>query len=66
MATITISYDGRNTALKKAIELIIALGAKVKEEKPQYDPEFVKKIKEGQKEFEAGKCKVIKTDDLWK
>lgn len=31
MTTITIEYDGRNAVIKKAIELLIAAGAKVKE-----------------------------------
>lgn len=29
MATITLEYDGRNTAIKKALELILYLGARV-------------------------------------
>lgn len=35
MASITLEYDGRNTAIKKAIDLILYLGAKVKEPKAQ-------------------------------
>ena len=31
-----------------------------------YDPEFVAKIKEGEKDYRAGKFKAIKTADLWK
>jgi len=35
------------------------------EEKP-YDPEFVAKIKESGVQFDEGKYKVIKIEDLWK
>lgn len=30
MTSITLEYDGRNTAIKKALDLILYLGAKVK------------------------------------
>jgi hypothetical protein len=33
MASITLEYDGRNVAIKKAIDLILYLGARVKEPK---------------------------------
>ena len=33
MASITLEYDGRNMAIKKAIDLMWYLGAKVKEPK---------------------------------
>ncbi|MDY4850119.1 MAG: hypothetical protein SO182_02635 [Paludibacteraceae bacterium] len=29
MATITLEYDGRNNTLKKALDLIVSMGAKV-------------------------------------
>lgn len=32
MATITIEYDGRNTIIKKALDLLLATGAKIKED----------------------------------
>ena len=32
MATITIEYDGRNAVVKKALDLLLATGAKIKEE----------------------------------
>ncbi|MDR0699649.1 MAG: hypothetical protein LBG28_10605 [Tannerella sp.] len=31
-----------------------------------YDPEFVAKIRRNETQIAAGKCKVIKTEDLWK
>ena len=31
MTSITLEYDGRNTAIKKALDLILYLGARVKE-----------------------------------
>lgn len=34
MATATIEYDGRSTAMRKLIELFITLGGKVTEQKP--------------------------------
>jgi hypothetical protein len=37
----------------------------VKEENP-YNPEFVKMVKQADKDFENGKGKKIKLDDIWK
>jgi len=31
-----------------------------------YDPEFVAKIKESERQAKEGKVKVIRTEDLWK
>lgn len=39
---------------------------KKKDEKSPYNPEFVAKIKRGEKEFKDGKGEVIAIDDLWK
>jgi hypothetical protein len=36
-----------------------------KEESP-YDPEFVKKIERGKKDFETGNYTTVNLDDLWK
>lgn len=33
MASITLEYDGRNTAIKKALDLILYLGARVAQPK---------------------------------
>ena len=43
MATITLEYDGRNNTLKKALDLIVSMGAKVvipKKEKKLTDVEI--------------------------
>ncbi len=37
-----------------------------KKEKSFYNPEFVDKIKESQKQAKKGKLSIIKTQDLWK
>lgn len=36
-----------------------------KDESP-YNPAFVEKMKRGEENFEAGRYKIIKTEDLWK
>lgn len=38
---------------------------KIKKENP-YNPEFVNKILQGDKDKKAGRYKIIKTEDLWK
>jgi hypothetical protein len=43
-----------------------ALKISFEEEKSPYDPEFVAKVKRSEEDFEAGKFKAIKTEDLWK
>ena len=35
-------------------------------EEKGYDPEFVEMVLQGDKEFENGNFKIIKTEDLWK
>ncbi|KAA5537394.1 hypothetical protein F0919_06880 [Taibaiella lutea] len=37
-----------------------------KEEKPNYDPEFVKMLLEGKKQIEEGRGVKISLEDLWK
>ena len=64
MATITLEYDGRNSAIKKLIAEILNLGAKEKVEESPY--EFVKKIKRGQEDIKNGKGIKINIEDLWK
>lgn len=39
MASITLEYDGRNAAIKKALDLILCLGAKVKKPKKRNEVE---------------------------
>ena len=38
---------------------------KSQDEQP-YDPAFVEKVLKGDKDFENGNYKMIKTEDLWK
>ena len=63
MATITLEYDGRNNTLKKALDLIVSMGAKVvipKKEKKLTDVEI--SIQEAQ----DGKINTYKTpNDLF-
>ena len=51
MTSITLEYDGRNTAIKKALDLILYLGARVKE------PKIKKKngLDEALEDIEAGR-----------
>ena len=62
MTTKTIQYDGRSTALKQVLELFTTLGGRIidKEESP-YDPEFVKKIRKGEK----SKKHEVDIDKIW-
>ena len=50
-------------AFVKALK--IKFEVKPQEEKP-YDPAFVEMVLQGDKDFENGNFKVIKTEDLWK
>jgi len=50
-------------AFVKALKIKFEIKSHV--EKP-YDPVFVEKILQGDKDFENGNFKVIKTEDLWK
>lgn len=40
--------------------------AKKNKVKKQYNPEFVKKIKESEQQFKDGKFSTISLDDIWK
>ena len=63
MATITLEYDGRNNTLKKALDLIVSMGAKVvipKNEKKRTDVEI------SMQEARDGKINTYKTpNDLF-
>ena len=63
MATITLEYDGRNNTLKKALDLIVSMGAKVvipKKEKKLTDVEI------SMQEARDGKIKTYRTpNDLF-
>lgn len=66
MATITLQYDGRNTAFKQLIKLFQTLGGRVIEDnEPKYDPEMVAKVRRGEEEFRKGKCVTIKASEIW-
>ena len=67
MATITLTYDGRSSVARKAIDNLMSLGVfsmeikdgdskkkKKNEEESPYDPEFVKMIKESEAQIERG------------
>ena len=68
MATYSLTINERTTAGKALLKYLLSLGvindAPSKEES-QYDPEYVAMIKRSQKEAREGKCKTIKTEDLW-
>jgi hypothetical protein len=69
MATVTIQYDARNSALKQLMQLFVTLGGRIiddKAEAPKHDPEMVAKVRRGQEAFRRGDYKIIKTEDLWK
>lgn len=69
MATVTIQYDARNTALRQLMQLFVTLGGRIIDDKadaPQYDPEMVAKVRRGREDFKKGNYKIIKTEDLWK
>ncbi|MDD3405942.1 MAG: hypothetical protein PHH23_06725 [Paludibacteraceae bacterium] len=55
MATITIEYDARNAGLKKGIELLLALGAKVKQE-----PRMKNGIEKSLEDIKCGRVREIK------
>ncbi|MDR2840854.1 MAG: hypothetical protein LBV75_06265 [Paludibacter sp.] len=50
MATIILNYDARSISIRKAIELLLTLGAKVETPKQTYDENFVSKIRNAEKE----------------
>ncbi|MBR0502146.1 MAG: hypothetical protein IJJ77_02760 [Paludibacteraceae bacterium] len=66
MATITLSYNARNSIAASMIDAIRKSGVfKIEEKSEQespYDPKFVEKIERSKK----SKGKSIKTEDLWK
>lgn len=52
--------------LKIIVDLAKHLKAVVESNESPYDPEFVTKIKEGEKQFKAGKGVKMDLEDLWK
>lgn len=70
MKTITVEVNLKNKAAKALKELIDALASKpdtgvklVSEIK--YNPAFLKKIKESEKQIKEGKYTVLDTKDVW-
>jgi hypothetical protein len=54
------------TALKAFVKALkIKFEVKTQDEKA-YDPAFVEMVLQGDKDFENGNFKVLKTEDLWK
>jgi hypothetical protein len=66
MAPLTI-YPKTKEEEKVYLQLAKVLKSQInRETKAPYNPEFVKKILEGQKEIREGKGVKIKVGDLWK
>ena len=60
-------YPENNKQLKALKAVMTALNVKFeKKEESPYDPEFVKKIERGKKDFETGNNTTVNLDDLWK
>jgi hypothetical protein len=67
MATLTIKYDGRNPIFKQVLDLFVALGGTISDEKSESSNSMmIEKIRQGREDFKNGNYKVIKTEDLWK
>lgn len=65
METITIKPKNKKD-LKIIVDLAKHLKAEVYRDESSYDPEFVGKIKEGEKQFQEGEGVKIDLKDLWK
>ncbi len=63
---ILIAHPDNKEKLVALKAFMKALKIRFEEEKPLYNPEFVEKRNRGKKDFEAGRYKAIKTEDLWK
>ncbi|MFN3489712.1 MAG: DUF2683 family protein [Emticicia sp.] len=60
-------YPENNKQLKALKAVMAALNVKFeKKEESPYDPEFVKKIERGKKDFETGNYTTVNIEDLWK
>ena len=67
MATLTIEYDGRNPIFKQVLDLFVALGGTISDEKSESSNSMmIEKIRQGREDFKNGNYKVIKTEDIWK
>jgi len=65
METVTIKPKNKKD-LKIIVDLARHLKAEVYRQDSPYDPDFVAKIKEGEKQFEEGQGVKVDTQDLWK
>jgi hypothetical protein len=75
-AGITIERNARGKATHIRIDLqkygkqlmpfLKETGVEINAEASPYDPAFVSKIRRSEAQIASGKCKVIKTEDLWK
>ncbi|HLN73309.1 MAG TPA: DUF2683 family protein [Prolixibacteraceae bacterium] len=65
MGTLIVQPDTKEklNALKAFLK---ALKISFEESKSPYHPEFVAKIKRGEKDIKTGKTKSISLDDIWK
>ncbi|MGE5429238.1 MAG: DUF2683 family protein [Methylococcaceae bacterium] len=65
MGTLIVQPDTKEklNALKAFLK---ALKISFEESKSPYNPEFVAKIKRGEKDIKTGKTKSISLDDIWK
>ena len=67
MATLTIKYDGRHPIFKQVLDLFVALGGTISDEKSESSNSMmIEKIRQGREDFKNGNYKVIKTEDIWK
>ncbi len=67
MATLTIKYDGRNPIFKQVLDLFVALGGTISDEKSESSNSMmIEKVRQGREDFKNGNYKVIKTEDIWK
>jgi len=63
----TLIVRPENKTQSNAIKAVLkALNVSFEKQEEAYDAKFVSKIKKSAAEFDAGKYKTIKTEDLWK
>jgi len=65
METVTIKPKNKKD-LKIIVDLAKHLKAEVYRQESTYDPDFVAKVQEGEKQFKEGKGVKVNTQNLWK
>jgi hypothetical protein len=65
METLIVQPDSKEK-LDAIKAFMTALKISFQETKSNYNPEFVDKIKQGEKDIKEGKTKKISLDDIWK